>query len=61
MILQGFGHTIATFITGRYFNGFAGGYTGIGLIIAGSFLIRYLVKGIRNGEKEIRKTDEVHF
>ena len=31
MILNGVGHNVATIVTGRYFDGFAGGYTGIGL------------------------------
>jgi hypothetical protein len=30
MALQGIGHIVATFITGKYFGAFAGGYTGIG-------------------------------
>jgi hypothetical protein len=42
MILNGLGHNIATLITGRYFGGFAGGFTGIGLIIIGSVLFYYL-------------------
>jgi hypothetical protein len=44
MVLNGIGHNLATFITGKYFNGFAGGFTGIGLIIGGPFLIFYLLK-----------------
>jgi hypothetical protein len=47
MALQGLGHNIATLITGRYFDGFAGGYTGIGLFIVGLFLIYYLLKEIK--------------
>jgi len=47
MTLQGLGHNIATLITGRYFDGFAGGYTGIGLFIVGLFLIYYLFKEIK--------------
>jgi hypothetical protein len=47
MGLQGIGHNVATIITGRYFNGFAGGYTGIGLIITGTMMIYYLLKGIQ--------------
>ncbi len=35
MILNGFGHNIATIVTGRYFDGFAGGFTGIGLVLVG--------------------------
>jgi hypothetical protein len=46
MILNGLGHNIATIVTGRYFGGFAGGFTGIGLIIIGPALIYYLLKGL---------------
>jgi hypothetical protein len=35
MILNGIGHNVATIATGRYFDGFAGGYTGIGLVLIG--------------------------
>ena len=48
MALQGIGHNIITIITGKYFDGFAGGFTGIGLIIIGAFLINYLLKGLRS-------------
>jgi len=47
MILNGIGHNLATILTGRYFGGFAGGFTGIGLIIIGSALFYYLLKGIQ--------------
>jgi hypothetical protein len=47
MILNGLGHNIATIVTGRYFGGFAGGFTGIGLIIIGTILIYYLAKGLK--------------
>jgi hypothetical protein len=33
MGLQGIGHNVATIITGKYFGGFAGGYTGVGLLM----------------------------
>jgi hypothetical protein len=46
MILQGIGHNIATLITKRYFDGFAGGYTGIGLVIIGTPLLYLLIKSI---------------
>jgi hypothetical protein len=42
MIANGVGHNIATIITGRYFDGFAGGYTGIGLLLAGPSVIYLL-------------------
>lgn len=42
MIVNGAGHIIATLVTGRYFGGFAGGWTGLALIIVGIPLIWYL-------------------
>ena len=47
MSIQGLGHNIATIISGRYYEGFAGGFTGIGLIIFGFGLIYYLLKELR--------------
>lgn len=47
MGLQGLGHNIATILTHRYFNGFAGGYSGIALFIISIPLIYYLIKGIK--------------
>jgi len=44
MTLNGVGHNIATIVTGRYFGGFAGGYTGIGLLLIGPPMIHYLRK-----------------
>ena len=44
MILNGAVHNIATIVTGKYFGGFAGGFSGIGLIIFGVPLIYYLRK-----------------
>lgn len=35
MILNGLVHNIATIVTGKYYDGFAGGFTGIVLIIIG--------------------------
>ena len=48
MMLQGIGHNVATILTGRYINGYAGGFTGIGLIIIGFAMIIYLLKGIKS-------------
>jgi hypothetical protein len=48
MALQGIGHNLATMLTRKYFDGFAGGYTGIGLLIIGPILINYLLKEIKN-------------
>jgi hypothetical protein len=47
MGLQGIGHNLATIITDRYFDGFAGGYTGIGLLINSLPLIYFLRKGLQ--------------
>jgi hypothetical protein len=44
MIFNGFVHNIATLITKRYFDGFAGGYTGIGLIVTGISLLYFLLR-----------------
>ena len=46
MILNGFGHNIATLVTGRYFDGFAGGFTGIGLVLVGIPLTIFLRRDI---------------
>jgi hypothetical protein len=47
MAIQGIGHNVATIITGRYYDGFAGGFTGIGLIIIGFAIVYYLLSDIR--------------
>lgn len=47
MAIQGIGHNVTTIITGKYFDGFAGGFTGIGLFIIGSALFYYLLKEIQ--------------
>jgi phosphoglycerol transferase MdoB-like AlkP superfamily enzyme len=39
MVLNGIGHNVATIATGRYFDGFAGGYSGIALVLVGSLLL----------------------
>ena len=44
MVLNGLGHNAMTLAKGRYFNGFAGGFSGIGLIISGLFLIFVLCR-----------------
>jgi len=46
MIINGLGHNIATIVTGEYYDGYAGGFSGIALIIIGPFLIYYLRKGL---------------
>jgi hypothetical protein len=47
MFFNGLGHNIATIVTGKYFDGFAGGFTGIGFIIISPALIYYLLKDIK--------------
>jgi len=44
MILNGLGHNVGLVATGRYFDGFAGGYTGIALVLVGPAMIYYLCK-----------------
>jgi len=46
MIINGIGHNVATIVSGRYYDGFAGGYTGISLIFIGLPLIYFLRKGL---------------
>ena len=46
MVLQGVGHNAATLLTGRYFHGFAGGATGIALVLIGAPLLYSLWKGL---------------
>jgi hypothetical protein len=42
MVANGIGHNLMTLLTGQYFGGFAGGFTGIGLIVDGIILIMAL-------------------
>jgi hypothetical protein len=44
MGLQGLGHNIAVLVTGRYFDGFAGGVSGIAMILIAWPLIYFLRK-----------------
>ena len=46
MILNGAGHNTAAIATGRYFGGFAGGYTGIALLLIGPPMRYHLRKGM---------------
>jgi hypothetical protein len=45
MVLNGVGHNIMTLATGRYFEGYAGGFSGIGLAVSGSVLLSRLRRG----------------
>jgi hypothetical protein len=49
MVLNGIVHNAALMLTGRYFGGFAGAYTGIAFILIGPPLIYYLRKGLAGG------------
>lgn len=44
MILNGIGHNVMTLATGRYVDGYAGGFSGIGLAVSGMFLLIYLLR-----------------
>ena len=44
MVFNGVGHNVATLVSGRYYDGFAGGYTGIGLLLIGTPMVYYLWK-----------------
>ncbi|SYZ74607.1 membrane hypothetical protein [Candidatus Zixiibacteriota bacterium] len=46
MVVNGIVHNAATIITGRYFGGFAGGFSGIGLIIFSAILTVLLYKNV---------------
>lgn len=46
MVLNGIVHNLATLIIGKYFDGFAGGFSGIGFIIIGIPLSILLLKNI---------------
>jgi hypothetical protein len=46
MVINGLGHNIMTLATGKYFGGYAGGFTGIFLILTGVPLA-YMLWGIR--------------
>ena len=41
MVLNGLGHNVMTLATGRYFDGYAGGFSGLGLAVAGIVFIRF--------------------
>ena len=51
MILNGAAHNLATLVTGRYLDGFAGGFTGLGLIVIGVMLILQLRRAMTVGKE----------
>ena len=46
MGLQGIGHNVGTIVTGRYSGGFAGGYSGIGLLVVSLPMMYFLWRGM---------------
>jgi len=44
MGVQGLGHNVATLVTGRYFGGYAGGFSGLALMVISWPLVRFLLK-----------------
>jgi hypothetical protein len=44
MVVNGLGHNLMTLATGRYFDGYAGGFSGIGLAVSGLILTRSLLR-----------------
>ncbi len=53
MIINGLGHNVMTLLTGKYFDGFAGGFTGIGLIIIGLLFQHNLRKLIKENNNRL--------
>ncbi len=53
MIANGLGHNIATLVTRRYFGGFAGGFTGIALVLLGFPMIYVLRKEMPQPSPEV--------
>lgn len=52
MALQGVGHNVATLVTGRYFGGFAGGFSGVAMLLIGVPLVgalRARIQAAREG------------
>jgi hypothetical protein len=47
MIVNGIGHNIGTLISRRYFNGYAGGFSGFGLVLSGIPLLYFLLSSLR--------------
>ena len=58
MILNGIVHNVATIWAGKYFGGFAGGYSGIAFILIGPPMIYYLREGSPRGAPTIGESDE---
>jgi len=52
MGMQGIGHTVAVIVTHRYFDGFAGCYTGLVMIVISPFLIFNLLNILRTNKQK---------
>jgi hypothetical protein len=52
MILNGIAHNAAALLAGKYFDGFAGGITGIGLVRTGAPLFHRVWKTVRPGRAD---------
>lgn len=59
MVVNGLGHNVATLVTGRYFGGFAGGYSGLALVLVGVALLTTLRKVARE-DAAAPSTDRRH-
>jgi len=44
MVLNGFVHIVMTLATGRYFDGYAGGFSGLGLAVWGMLLLAFILR-----------------
>ncbi len=53
MIVNGLGHNLGAMVTKKYFDGFAGGFTGIWLAFVGVPLFHYLKQESRAREEEV--------
>jgi len=47
MIFNGIGHNMGALISKRYFNGYAGGFSGFGLVLSGIPLLYFLLLNLR--------------
>src|SRR5512136_3188111 len=56
MVLNGVGHNIMTLATGRYFEGYAGGFSGIGLAVSGLVLLSLLRRDNRRHSEAVQDT-----
>jgi hypothetical protein len=57
MVLNGIGHNVLTLATGRYRGGYAGGFSGIGLVLSGLWLLSLLRRWGPGGRPETGRPD----